>query len=76
VSDQLIWNDNDLIVISAAHNGKTYIVPEPGIRLDLADPLDCGTVPSRLYAFNINDRGDFLAQNLLDGSVHLFVRTD
>jgi hypothetical protein len=37
ISNRLFFNDSNLIVITATTDGNSYIVPEPGQRLNLAD---------------------------------------
>ncbi len=75
VSNQLIWNEREYIVVSYTTDGNTYIVPEPGVRLDLADLVADGIVPPTLLAYSINERGDFLAQSVVDGNLYLYRRT-
>src|SRR5881392_1789756 len=36
-SDALLFNDNNLIVITLAPGNNSYLVPKPGVRLNLAD---------------------------------------
>jgi hypothetical protein len=73
VSNQLVWNENGVIVVSYTTDTNTYVIPHPGVRLNLADLVDSGSAPPSLFAYDINDHGDFLAQSFEDGSVHLFV---
>ena len=59
-SDALVFNDNNLIVITLARN-NSYLVPKPGVRLNLADLVE--NLPSGQnlrYIFDINNHGDML----------------
>jgi hypothetical protein len=40
VSNQLLFNDDNLIAITQTTDGNSYIVPEPGVRLSLGDITD------------------------------------
>jgi hypothetical protein len=40
VSNRLVFNDNNLIVITSAPGGNSYLVPKPGVRLNLADLVE------------------------------------
>jgi hypothetical protein len=40
VSNFLLFNDDDLIAITQTTDGNSYIVPERGVRLNLADVTD------------------------------------
>jgi hypothetical protein len=76
VSNQLIWNESELIVVSLTTDGNTYLVPKPGVRLDLQDlVVDGAVVPLGLIALDINERGDFVAFSPGDGSAQLYRRT-
>ncbi|HEY3496597.1 MAG TPA: hypothetical protein VGK73_17985 [Polyangiaceae bacterium] len=75
VSNQLIWNEKELIVVSDTNDGNTYLIPKPGTRLNLADLVEGGAVPP-LFAYSINEKGDFLAQTLDDFTFRLYVRTN
>lgn len=44
VSNQLLFNDDNLIAITQTTDGNSYVVPEPGIRENLSDITD--NVPS------------------------------
>jgi hypothetical protein len=74
VSNALHWNDQGLIVITSA-GAFSYIVPEVGVRLNLADITNDELVPLR-FIYDVNNRGDmvgigfrftpdFLADNFL-----------
>ena len=61
VSNKLVFNDNNVIVISNISTGErtSYIVPTPGVRLDLAGLVE--NLPSGqnlAYTFGINNHGD------------------
>jgi hypothetical protein len=59
-SNALVFNDNNLVVISLADN-TSYLVPKPGVRWHLADLVD--NLPSGLalsYIFDINNHGDMV----------------
>lgn len=74
ISNKLIWNEDGLIVASQTAEGATFLVPAPGIRLNLAD-ITVGPQPSsRLNAQQLNKGGDFTAQSLLDGRLFLLRR--
>jgi hypothetical protein len=75
VSNQLNWNENGFIVVSyAPTDEKTYLIPKPGVRLDLADLVGGAVVPSTLVALDVNDRADFVATSLVDGTTQLYRR--
>ena len=76
VSNQLIWNDKEFVVVSDADDSNTYVIPRPGVRLNLADLVEGGVVPPRLFAYSINENADFLAQSVVDFTIHLYVRTN
>ena len=61
VSNKLVFNDNNVIVISNISTGErtSYMVPTPGVRLDLAGLVE--NLPSGqnlAYTFGINNHGD------------------
>jgi len=60
VSNWLRWNDAGLIVITDTTDGNSYIVPRPGVRLNLAD-LTTG-LPAWTSIRAVNDSGDILGQ--------------
>jgi uncharacterized membrane protein len=74
ISNRLIWNEAGLIVISATDDGETYLVPAPGVRLNLDDLVDGAPVAGNLVAQQINKPGDFLANSGADGSIVLLLR--
>jgi hypothetical protein len=60
-SNALLFNDNNLIVITLARGNNSYLVPKPGVRLNLADLVE--NLPSEQnlrYIFDINNHGDLL----------------
>lgn len=61
-SNVLLFNDNNLIVISAIPaNDTSYIVPKPGVRLNLADLVENLPVGQNLrYILDINNHGDMI----------------
>jgi hypothetical protein len=40
VSNQLLFNDQNLIAITQTTDGNSYVVPEPGVRVNLSDVTD------------------------------------
>ena len=64
VSNRLLWNAAGLIVITDARRASdsSYIVPRPGVRLDLADITTGGTLPPKTLIHAVNDRGDLIGQ--------------
>ncbi len=76
VSNQLNWNEDGFIVVSnAPTDGQTYVIPKPGVRLNLADLVEDAEVPSTLVALDVNARADFVATSLVDGTSQLYRRT-
>ena len=60
VSNRLLWNEPGLIVVTVTGNYNSYIVPRPGVSLNLAD-LTAPPPPRReMDIWDINDRGDLL----------------
>jgi hypothetical protein len=65
-SSRLVFNDDNLIVITdvrypPAEAGNSYLVPKPGVRLNLADlveNLPAQQIPS--YILDINNHGDMI----------------
>ena len=74
ISNSVIWNEAGLIVVSANSDDNTYLVPSPGVRLNLADLVKNGPVASALQAIAVNQRADIVAASLADGSAFLFRR--
>jgi hypothetical protein len=79
VSNRLLFNERNLIVITRTTDGNSYVVPERGVRLNLADITD-GVPPSVVSPLQIivdmNDRGDMIGLNVFGTSTFLLERTD
>jgi hypothetical protein len=73
ISNNLNWNERGLIVLSNTDDGNAYLVPSPGVRLNLADLVTNGPVASLLQVIAVNQRGDIVAAGG-EGSVFLFRR--
>jgi hypothetical protein len=78
VSNALVFNDNNVIVISNLFfvQRTSYIVPRPGVRLDLAGLVQ--NLPSGqnlAVIFGINNHGDMIGFSD-EGSTFLLVRVD
>ncbi|WGJ15217.1 hypothetical protein QEV83_02640 [Methylocapsa sp. D3K7] len=60
VSNQLLWNEPGLIVITRTSlpDLNSYVVPKPDVRVKLADITD--TLPIWTAMLDINDHGDIL----------------
>lgn len=78
ISNRLRFNDNNLIVISltsASSNRNSYLVPKPGVRLNLADLVE--NLPSTagpLWIINhVNNHGDMIGSGF-DGGDFLLKR--
>jgi len=74
ISNRLNWNEAGVILISQTSDGATYLVPEPGTRLNLADLVTNGPVAQGLFGVGINKGADILATRLVDGTSFLFLR--
>jgi hypothetical protein len=74
IANGVIWNEPGLIVVSATSDGNTYLVPSPGVRLNLAELVRNGPAASELQAIAVNKRADIVAASLADGSAYLFRR--
>jgi hypothetical protein len=62
VSNRLRFNDNNLIVITDTFDDNSYLVPNPGVRLNLSD-LVVNLPPGQgalRYVINVNNHGDML----------------
>jgi hypothetical protein len=63
VSNSLLWNERGLIVITDASRPagdlNSYLVPRPGVRLNLADLTD-RPLPAWTNILDINERGDLI----------------
>jgi hypothetical protein len=63
VSNRLVFNDNNVIVISNISTGDpaSYIVPRPGVRLDLADLVENLPAGQNLAStIGINNHGNMI----------------
>ncbi|MFO1127535.1 MAG: hypothetical protein U1E66_03745 [Rhodospirillales bacterium] len=70
VSNNLLFNDNNLIVITyllaPIFFHTSYLVPKPGVRLDLADLVENLPTGFHISLINaINNRGDMVGGNYL-----------
>jgi hypothetical protein len=75
VSNKLTWNDAGLIAISdSRRDGKTFLVPAPGTRLDLAELVGGAEIPTTMIAQTVNRGGDLLTFSRDDGRAFLFIR--
>jgi hypothetical protein len=72
IANSVTWNAQGLIVLSNTSDENTYLVPSPGVRLNLAD-LVKAPLPA-LQVIAANGRGDIVAASLSDGSALLFRR--
>jgi hypothetical protein len=70
ISSTLRFNDNNLIVITNVRKptseiGNSYLVPKPGVRLNLAD-LVVNLPPNEqlFYITDINNKGDIVGYNM------------
>lgn len=75
ISNHLVWNEAGFIVVSYTADEKTYVIPKTGVRLDLADLVGDAIVPSTLIALDVNERAEFVATSLFDGTTQLYRRT-
>jgi hypothetical protein len=77
VSNRLLFNDDNLIAITQTTDGNSYIVPEPGVRVNLADITD--NLPTTQFPLSnlqaMNNRGS-LAGFGLTANQFLLHRTD
>jgi hypothetical protein len=73
IASSVTWNERGLIVLSNTSDGSTYLVPSPGVRLNLADLVKNAEPPSGLQVLAVNQRGDLVAAGP-DGSALLFRR--
>lgn len=75
ISNSLIWNEDELIVVSQTTDGSTYLIPAPGVRLNLADLVVVGgPVDTALLAVQINKKGDFVGFSFDTGRSLLYLR--
>ena len=83
-SNRLVFNDNDLIVITsvvgpAEYFENSYLVPKPGVRLNLADLVENLPLGAQLsYILDINNKGDMIGINFsgVGGFYFLLKRLD
>jgi hypothetical protein len=73
ITNNLNWNERGLIVLSNTDDGNAYLVPSPGVLLNLADLVKNGPVASFLQVIAVNERADIVAAGG-EGSVFLFRR--
>lgn len=74
IANNVIWNEQGLIVLSNTSDENTYLVPAPGVRLNLADLVRNPPVAPQLQAIAVNQRGDIVASSSADGSAYLYRR--
>jgi hypothetical protein len=74
ISNSLIWNEDELIVVSQTTDRNTYLIPTPGVRLNLADLVADGSVDTGLLAVQINKKGDFVGFSFDTGRSLLYLR--
>jgi hypothetical protein len=61
VSNSLLFNDNNLIVITRTRGNNSYLVPKPGVRLNLADLLEnLPEGPDLSFIEDMNNHGDMI----------------
>jgi hypothetical protein len=66
ISNRLLFNDNNLIIITrvsspASETGNSYLVPKPGVRLNLADLVENLPLGQNLSEIlDINNHGDMI----------------
>lgn len=70
ISNRLLFNDNNLIVITsvfdpAAELGSSYLIPRPGVRLNLADLVQNLPAGENLFISDINNHGDMIGFGFL-----------
>jgi hypothetical protein len=82
ISNALVFNDNNLIVITFVSSPaserlkNSYLVPKPGVRLNLADLVE--NLPLGLNLsdiLDINNHGDMIGRDFLGGGSFLLERT-
>jgi hypothetical protein len=77
VSNSLLFNQSNTIVITATTDSNSYLVPKPGVRLNLADlteNLPAGVVAPLQRIIGINDHGDMIGFNYSGTSLFLLQR--
>lgn len=58
ISNDLLWNARGLIVITDTTDLNSYLVPGPGVRLNLADLAD--SLPPWTFILGVNNDGDLI----------------
>jgi hypothetical protein len=58
VSNSLLWNEQGLIVITLTTDLNSYLVPRPGVRINLADLTE--DLPRWTWIWGLNDTGDMI----------------
>ena len=53
---------------------NTYLIPKPGVRVNLQDLVGDATVPTTLIGLDVNKGGDFVAFSIDDFTTQLYVR--
>jgi hypothetical protein len=72
IANSVTWNEQGLIVVSATSDGNTYLVPSPGVRLNLADLVKNANAPSSLQVIAVNNHADIVGA--AESSAFLFIR--
>jgi hypothetical protein len=72
LANNVHWNESGLIVVSGAGDGNTFVVPAPGVSLNLADLVKNAQAPAFLGVIAVNQRGDIVGA--AEASVFLFLR--
>jgi len=63
-SDALLFNDNNLIVITLAPGNNSYLVPKPGVRLNLADLVENLPAGQDLrFILDMNNHGNMIGSS-------------
>ena len=61
ITNNLTWNEQGLIVLSSTDDGNAYLVPSPGVRLNLADLVKNGPAPTFVQVIAVNKGADIVA---------------
>jgi hypothetical protein len=61
ITNSLTWNEPGLIVASNTDDGNAYLIPAPGVRLNLADLVRNGPAATMLGVIAVNQRADIVA---------------
>ena len=72
IANSVTWNEQGLIVVSATSDENTYLVPSPGVRLNLADLVKNANAPSSLQVIAVNNHADIVGA--AESSAFLFIR--